>query len=279
MLNKEQRDFFLTYAYNAAVRAGAEVLDIYKHVDDFEVGVRNEKPITVADRSSHNLIKEYLDATRIPILSEEGRNLLYLERCGWDLFWLVDPLDGTREFIKGNGEFTINIALMCNNVPVLGVIYVPYTNKIYFCDKEVGSYCNEIIPENHSEYTIAEIYASARRLPIFEHASTPIRIAISRSHNTDETFAEIEKIRAVYPDCEVIEQGSSYKFCMLAEGAVDYYIRTSDTLEWDTAAGELILECAGGVTKPIGENAPERLSYNKAELQNPHFVCHSKFVK
>ncbi len=279
MLSPEQRDFFITYAYNAAVRAGAEVLNIYNNVDDLEVGLKNQKPITLADRKSHKLILEYLHPTRLPILSEEGRDLLYQERCGWDLFWLVDPLDGTLEFIKGNGEFTINIALVYNNKPVLGVIYVPYTRKMFFCDHQVGSFFNsEVTPSIEADYTIAEIYANAHKLPVFTEEHSPIRIAISRSHNTDETFAQIEKLKQLHPDCEIIEQGSSYKFCMLASGMVDYYVRTSNTMEWDTAAGELILTCAGGSTTPIGEGTPSCLEYNKADLQNPHFVCRSKFA-
>lgn len=276
MLNKEQRDFFLTYAYNAAVRAGAEVLNIYNHVEDLEIASKNEKPITIADRSSHTLIKEYLDATRIPILSEEGRDLLYLERCGWDLFWLIDPLDGTREFIKGNGEFTINIALMYNNRPVIGVIYVPYTHKMYFCDKEVGSFCSrDIIPSIDASFSIAEIYSTVQQLPLTNQKHEPILIAISRSHNTDETYKEVDKIKAQHPKCEVMEQGSSYKFCLLAEGYIDYYIRTTNTFEWDTAAGELILECAGGSTRAIGSCDSQTLSYNKEDLQNPYFICRS----
>lgn len=279
MLTKEQRDFLITYAYNAAIRAGAEVLYIYNHIDDPEITTAEDaKPITIADKRSHNVIKENLDPTRIPILSEEGRHLLYSERKGWDLFWLVDPLDGTREFLKGNGEFTINIALVYNNEPVLGVIYVPYTNLLYFCDKQVGSFKKSgVIPESNAAYNIAEVYSDVTKLPVADGVPELIKIAISRSHNTDQTYSEVDKIRAKHPNSIVIEQGSSYKFCMLAEGSVDYYVRTSDTLEWDTAAGELILACAGGETVAIDSDS-SKLSYNKEELLNPHFICRSRSV-
>ena len=127
MLNKEQTDFLLVNAYNAAIRAGARIIDIYTGDADFAVDIKSDHtPITIADRDAHELIKKYLSQTRVPLLSEEGRDLLYEERRNWDLFWMVDPLDGTKEFIKGNGEFTVNIALMYNNRPEIGVIYVPY---------------------------------------------------------------------------------------------------------------------------------------------------------
>ena len=140
MLNKEQIDYLLIHAYNAAIRAGARIIDIYRG-GDFTVDLKSDHtPITIADRDAHELIKKYLGKTRIPLLSEEGRDLLFEERRNWDLFWMVDPLDGTKEFIKGNGEFTVNIALMYNNEPVIGIIYVPYINKMYFALKGQGSY-------------------------------------------------------------------------------------------------------------------------------------------
>lgn len=141
MLNKEQTDFLLVNAYNAAVRAGARIIDIYTGDADYGVDLKSDHtPITIADRESHELIKNYLSQTRIPLLSEEGRDLLYEERRNWDLFWMVDPLDGTKEFLKGNGEFTVNIALMCDNEPYIGIIYVPYIRRIYFAQRGVGSY-------------------------------------------------------------------------------------------------------------------------------------------
>lgn len=278
MLSREQREYLLPKAYNAALRAGAQILDIYTQKSDYTIDIKSDNtPITKADRASHNLIKEYLGQTRIPMLSEEGREMLYEERKGWDLFWMVDPLDGTKEFIKGNGEFTVNIALMDDNRPAISIVYVPYLNKIYFCDRAQGVFLKEgATPYIAAEQSLTEIMDGAKRLPLATQVNNPIRIAVSRSHNTEETFKHIEAIRQAYPDAVVVEQGSSYKFCLLAEGILDYYVRTTFTYEWDTAAGELILEAAGGKTCSLHDN--KQFTYNKPSLLNPHFVCHSKFM-
>lgn len=265
-------------AYNAAVRAGAVILEIYHH-QDYHISLKNDlSPLTVADRRAHETIKEYLGSTRIPILSEEGREMLYDERKNWELFWIVDPLDGTKEFIKGNNEFTVNIALMSDNRPVAAVVYVPYIGRMFMASKGRGAFLKENVAAcADSQATYDQINEGTISLPRCFNCNTPLRIAISRSHNTPETFEHIAAIRRHYPDAEVVEQGSSYKFCMLAEGTVDYYVRTSNTYEWDTAAGELILEEAGGSTLSIADG--RRLSYNKAQLNNPDFVCRSKFCR
>lgn len=274
MLSEQIKRFLLPHTFNAAVRAGAAVMRIYEHRDDYDLSKYdgNFRSITAADRAAHEAIKRTLGQTRIPILSEDGREMHYEERCNWELFWLVDPLDGTREFIAGNNEFTINIALMENNVCAAAVIYVPYLHKIYFADRGFGSYVRDgIAPSADAAYTFDEIKRGARRLPLVaERRAHPV-IAISRSHNTPETFAHVEALRSRYPDAQVIEQGSSYKFCLLAEGRVDYYVRTTHTYEWDTAAGELILAEAGGRLEALADGAAFR--YNKRDLQNPWFVC------
>lgn len=278
MLTQEQIEFFLEKAYNAALRAGARILEIYNDGIDLEVNLKSDRtPITLADRNSHTLIKSYLGPTHIPLLSEEGRDLLYEERRGWDFFWMVDPLDGTKEFIKGNGEFTVNIALMYENSPQIGVTYVPYIHKIYFAVSGMGSYLKrDVAPDAASEQSYAAIFEGAERLPLTDKANEPLRIAVSRSHNTDETFEYISRIKCQHPTAVVIQQGSSYKFCMLAEGLVDVYVRTSPTCEWDTAAGEVILKEAGGRVEQL---AGGPLHYNKESLKNPHFICKSPFWK
>lgn len=265
-------------AYNAAVRAGAVILEIYKR-EDYHVSLKNDSsPLTIADRRAHEAIKEYLGSTRIPILSEEGREMLYDERKNWELFWLVDPLDGTKEFINGNNEFTVNIALMSDNEAVASVVYVPYIGRMFMAVKGGGAYVKEgVTATTDSEADFVSIGEGLVSLPTATKGNEPMRIAISRSHNTPETFTHIDAIRSCIPDVEVIEQGSSYKFCLLAEGAVDYYVRTSNTYEWDTAAGELILEEAGGSTVAMDSGA--HLAYNKAQLNNPHFVCRSKYCR
>ena len=273
MLSEQIKRFLLPHTFNAAVRAGAAVMRIYEHRDDYDLSKYdgNFRSITAA-RAAHEAIKRTLGQTRIPILSEDGREMHYEERCNWELFWLVDPLDGTREFIAGNNEFTINIALMENNVCAAAVIYVPYLHKIYFADRGFGSYVRDgVEPSADAAYTFDEIKQGARRLPLVAERHAHPLIAISRSHNTPETFAHVEALRRRYPDAQVIEQGSSYKFCLLAEGRVDYYVRTTHTYEWDTAAGELILAEAGGRLEALADGAAFR--YNKRDLQNPWFIC------
>ncbi|MDR2885321.1 MAG: 3'(2'),5'-bisphosphate nucleotidase CysQ [Rikenellaceae bacterium] len=277
-LTLEQRDFLLPKAYNAALRAGAMILDVYNGGDYGIEQKSDHTPITTADRLSHDLIKSYLGSTHIPLLSEEGREMVYEERRSWDLFWMVDPLDGTKEFIKGNGEFTVNIALMVDNVPAVGIIYVPYIGRIYVADRISGRSIRKegVAPDPAAEFTLEQILDGGVALPAVEGPNRPIRIAASRSHNTDQTKAHIAEIKRKHPNAAVIEQGSSYKFCLLAEGSVDYYPRMTHTYEWDTAAGELILELAGGATRALDDDSP--LGYNKESLLNPHFACRSKFM-
>ena len=272
-IDSDIRKYLLTEQFNAAVRAGAAIMKIYKSSTDYDVQLKSDNtPITIADRRAHETIKRALGQTRIPILSEEGRQMLYEERCNWELFWLVDPLDGTMEFIKGNNEFTVNIALMQNNICISAVIYVPYHNKMYIAERGHGAWVMEDVePKEEAQYTYKEIHAEIERLPLIANKHDNYRVAVSRSHQTSETHEHIASLRATHPNIEVVEQGSSYKFCLLADGSVDYYIRTTTTSEWDTAAGELILSEAGGTTCSYPEGAP--LFYNKKSLDNPWFVA------
>jgi 3'(2'), 5'-bisphosphate nucleotidase len=267
------REYLLEQQLNAAVKAGAEIMKIYKNSDDYDIALKSDHtPITIADRMAHNTIKVALGQTRIPILSEEGREMLYEERRNWELFWLVDPLDGTVEFIKGNNEFTVNIALMRNNICISAVVYVPYHNKMYIAERGYGSWIMyDVAPDENANYTYEQIHANILQLPLDTATHNNYRVAVSRSHQTEETHKHIELLRETHPDLEVIEQGSSYKFCLLAEGYVDYYIRTTTTSEWDTAAGELILAESGGSTASYPAGDP--LLYNKESLDNPWFVA------
>ncbi len=266
----------LPQCFNAAVKAGAEIMNIYKHKEDYDITLKSDHtPITIADRVAHNTIKEHLGPTRIPVLSEEGREMLYNERQNWELFLLVDPLDGTKEFIKGNNEFTVNIALLYNNECVASVLYVPYHCKMYVAVKEYGSFLiRDIIPQSEPTYRSEQIEKLMERLPLESARHEGFRVAVSRSHQTAETHERIEQLRTEHPDLEVVEQGSSYKFCLLAEGNIDYYVRTTNTYEWDTAAGELILAEAGGSTLSYPDGEP--LRYNKSDLRNPWFEAKSK---
>ncbi|MDR2891163.1 MAG: 3'(2'),5'-bisphosphate nucleotidase CysQ [Alistipes sp.] len=273
-LNEAQRNYLVPKACNAALRAGEAILGIYHKKEAYGVDLKSDRtPITEADRLAHAVIRDYLGQTHIPLLSEEGREMRFDERRDWDMFWLVDPLDGTREFIKGNNEFTVNIALVVDGRPVVGVVYVPWHNKIYFCEKGRGSFVKtDVAPDARAEMTYDEIFAGAVRLPL-TRPSGPVRVAVSRSHRNDDTMAEVARLRERFPDAEMVEQGSSYKFCLLAEGAIDYYPRTSNTYEWDTAAGEAILSETGGTTKSLPGSG--EFSYNKESLLNPWFVCRS----
>ena len=276
MITREQKEYLLPKAYNAAIRAGAAILDIYNSGGPIDVDIKSDRsPITVADRLAHSVIREYLGQTRIPLLSEEGREMLYAERKDWDLFWMVDPLDGTVEFIKGNNEFTVNIALMENNRSVASVVYVPYLGKMYLAWRGGGAFLKEgVAADSDAEYSYGQIVESMRRLPVESARHEPPRVAVSRSHKSPELAEYIEELRKSHPDLEVVEQGSSYKFCLLAEGAVDYYFRTTSTYEWDTAAGELILSEAGGETLSLPDYRP--LRYNKTDLVNPWFFCRAR---
>ncbi len=280
MINDKVRMYLLPPLFNAAVRAGAAIMNVYKNKEDYDISLKNDRtPITLADRVAHKTIREYLGPTRIPILSEEGREMLYDERRNWELYWLVDPLDGTVEFIKGNNEFTVNIALMENNVCMGAVIYVPYFEKIYVAGRDSGAYLKEhVAPDAAADYTYERIVAGWTPLPLVSEAHHDhLRVAVSRSHQTPETHEYIARLRATHPDLEVVEQGSSYKFCLLAEGRIDYYVRTTHTYEWDTAAGELILAEAGGSTRTLPDDGV--LRYNEADLRNPWFHCRSKYCK
>ena len=274
MITEQIREYLLSCAFNAAVRAGAEIMKVYNNSGDIDVMVKSDNtPLTIADRLAHNKIKEVLGGTRIPVLSEEGREMLFDERKNWDMFWLIDPLDGTIEFIKRNNEFTVNIALMADNVCIVGIVYVPYLGKLYFAERGCGAKLLEgIAPVADAYYTNEDIRAHAKSLPLHTDAHEKFRIAVSRSHQTTETAEYINKMRNIHPEIEVIEQGSSYKFCLLAEGLIDYYPRTTSTYEWDTAAAELILTESGGRVHSLPDYQP--LRYNKENLHNPWFECH-----
>lgn len=265
------RENLLPHCFNAAVKAGAAIMKIYKNRDDYDISLKSDHtPITMADRMAHNTIKDTLGPTRIPVLSEEGREMLYDERRNWELFLLVDPLDGTVEFIKGNNEFTVNIALLADNECVGSVLYVPYLEKMYVAAKGKGAYLiRNIAPSDNPQYEGKQIEAMLEKLPLEGSCHEGFRVALSRSHQTPETHQRVEELRAEHPDLEIVEQGSSYKFCLLAEGTVDYYVRTTHTYEWDTAAGELILSEAGGKTISYPDGKP--LEYNKEDLKNPWF--------
>ncbi|MFM9055711.1 MAG: 3'(2'),5'-bisphosphate nucleotidase CysQ [Bacteroidota bacterium] len=260
-------DHLLIEAVKAALIASNEIMDVYSKAFDVEQKADNS-PLTEADKRAHTAISRVLESTRIPILSEEGRHAPYEERSGWESLWIVDPLDGTKEFVRRNGEFTVNIALVSSHRPVFGVILAPVTGALYFGGSSMGSYrlyrkggfLTGEIPPSLTSY--------GERLPISE-ADRPFRIVASRSHMSTETQAFVQSQRTENPDLELVNSGSSLKICLIAEGSADIYPRFAPTMEWDTAAGHAIAEGAG---KTLIQPDGKPVLYNKADLLNPWFI-------
>lgn len=268
----ELRNLLLT-AINASIRAGKLIMEVYNS-NDFNVNLKSDKtPLTLADRKAHTEIANSLSKTRIPTLSEEGRNIVYEERKGWEYFWLVDPLDGTKEFIKRNGEFTVNIALIINGYPNIGVVYVPVLGDLYFALKPEGSFkVTSIEPTLTPNLKYEELLQSAAKLPI-TRKNDVLTVVGSRSHMNHETEEYIANLEKKHGKINLINQGSSRKLCMIAEGSADVYPRFSPTWEWDTAAGQAIVEGAGCTI--VSAETNQRLTYNKEDIKNPWFIVKS----
>ena len=241
----------LQYAINAALEAGKAIMEVY--AQPFEVYVKDDdSPVTQADLRASNIIKEMLKPTGLPFVSEED---LPEDRSTFNRYWLVDPLDGTAEFVNRNGEFTVNIALIDDKQPVLGVIYAPVIDKMWYA---VGT------------HRVCPLQTTTRT-----HAVRPYTVLVSRSHRTPEVDAYINKVlRPAHPDLVIDTQGSSLKFARLAEGSADVYVCYSKTKEWDTAAADAILRAAGGKVLRISDGLP--LEYSKTEYANPPFVAWAK---
>jgi 3'(2'), 5'-bisphosphate nucleotidase len=273
----------LYQAIEAALKAGQAILTIYE--TDFTVAHKSDQsPLTLADCESHRVIVERLQSTGFPILSEEGRQLPYRERQAWSTFWMLDPLDGTKEFIKRNGEFTVNIALITDGKPSMGVIYVPVADVLYFGTIENGAYkvanaagrLAALPVRAEATYPhIAELCVSAECLPL----PSPKRFTVvgSRSHSTPDVAAIVEKLKKQHGDVDLISAGSSLKICMVAEGRAQLYPRTGPTMEWDTAAGQAIAEAAGAEMVVFDSKEPMR--YNKENLLNPWFIVKNKGIE
>lgn len=238
-------------------RLSAEgVLQIYNNSRNINIETKEDgSPITVADNLSHTILTSNLSKSfpEIPIVSEEGKSETLTTKS--NLYWLIDPLDGTKEFINGNGEFTINVALIFNGYPLLGVVTVPVSDTIYIGGKEIGA--KKILNNNIETIQIKKI-----------KKNDPLKLIASRSHQNDATreFISILNIK------EVITFGSSLKFCKIADGEVDIYPRLAPTSEWDTAAAQAVLEGAGGIVVDLNG---KRLRYGKEEILNPSFIATS----
>ena len=237
-----------------ARQAGSAIMGIYN--GDFNVELKGDhSPLTCADKASHEVIVAGLQENfpEIPILSEEGQEIPFAQRTGWTRFWLVDPLDGTKEFIKRNGEFTVNIALVEGNKPIFGVVYVPAQDRLYCGVVGQGAFV-----QNGGDPTF----------PIQVRSEAPeagLTVVMSRSHPSPELEDFLKDIKVA----EALPVGSSLKLCVVAEGKADLYPRLGPTMEWDTAAGQAVVESAGG---KVVDLAGQPLRYNKENLLNKYFV-------
>lgn len=263
----QSKEVLLLAAINAALKGGQKILDVYNNEQTVVEIKSDNSPLTQADFKSNTAIMGELNKTGIPVLSEEGKKIPFEERSAWTMLWIVDPLDGTKEFIKRNGEFTVNIALVENGSPELGVIYVPVTGDLYFAANGIGSFKIACAPDASVE-NLHALIAEANKLPL--ENNRPFTIVGSRSHMTEETSAFIASIEKEQGQVQILSRGSSLKICMVAEGLADIYPRFAPTMEWDTAAGHAIAKFAGHEMYLHDQNKP--LVYNKADLLNPWFI-------
>jgi len=246
----------LPLALQASEAAAEKILEVY-HSGNFQAEAKGDNsPVTLADKQAHEVITGILQVSGLPVISEEGKTIPYEERKHWEHFWMVDPLDGTKEFLKRNGEFTVNIALIRQGVPVLGVVLVPVTGDIYFGAEGAGAFVKRM-----------QITSKlGHRLPI-DLQQPGLRVVASRSHMNDETRAFIQSLKQP----SLVSQGSSLKFMLLAENKADVYPRYAPTMEWDTAAAHAILHEVGMKVYHLGRGN-EELLYNKETLLNPYFL-------
>ena len=236
-----------------AEKAGKSIMEIYQR--DFQIEYKDDKsPLTEADTKSNEIICEALVKLypEIPMLSEENKEVPFEDRKDWEYYWCIDPIDGTKEFIKKNDEFTVNIALIHNDTPVLGVVYAPAIDKMYIAKKDEGAFLN------------------GERLPlkVNENKAQKLFVVASKSHLSDETQEFIDNLNA--KEIEQVSKGSSLKLCMVATGEADIYPRLAPTMEWDTAAADAIVRESGKMTYQFESNEP--VVYNKENLLNPWFV-------
>jgi 3'(2'), 5'-bisphosphate nucleotidase len=252
-----------------AFSAGDAILEIYREPDHGIEIKSDHTPITRADKAAHYIISQALANTPWPIISEEGLETPYAARKGWTTYWLVDPLDGTREFIKRNGEFTVNIALIHENYPLAGIVYAPVTGELYLGLTGMGAWkFNNPKAVDTTNWLDQSWMKSGKRLPL-PASERPFTVVASRSHLNRETQEFIDGLRDREPGLTVANRGSSLKTCLIAEGAADVYPRFGPTMEWDTGAAQAVAEAAG--IKVIQVKTGERIAYNKEDLLNPWF--------
>lgn len=257
---------YLYNAIEAAVHAGGIIMDIYENQIVAVETKSDNSPVTIADKKANAYIEKQLESTNIPVLSEEGEHAHYDIRQHWKQCWIVDPLDGTKQFIKRNGEFTVNIALVENGISLLGVIYIPATKSLYFAiTAEKKAFKIELDTHTITQSMLqnaVEIFAASE--------SDVVTLTSSHSSKNQEMLAVISTLETEGKEVQLIKAGSSLKFCLMAEGKASYYPRCAPTMEWDTAAGHAICNAVGLEVYSLETNKP--LKYNKENLLNPWFL-------
>ncbi|MCT4615857.1 MAG: 3'(2'),5'-bisphosphate nucleotidase CysQ [Marinifilaceae bacterium] len=266
-LDKRQ---FLEAAIEASLRAGEKIQEVYegRNRDEFELKL-DQSPLTVADKKANSVILKLLGQFDIPVLSEEGRHEPYEMRKDWDLCWIVDPLDGTKEFLKKNHEFTVNIALTKDGKPILGVIYVPIFKQLYFGCPEIGAYKAKHV--SIKKWDLEELIGRSQKIKSTADHPSVVHILASRSHMNGLTQQFVDKF-SKKNEIRFVSVGSSLKLCQVAEGRAHLYPRYAPTMEWDIAAGHAIVNAAGGHVY-IYNDPTRELTYNKEDLVNPWFLC------
>ncbi len=249
-------------AIESAIEAGKEILKVYNSDNLGIVEKSDRSPLTLADQKAHDVIIRRLSATNLPILSEEGKEIPNEKRKNWSTFWMVDPLDGTKEFIKKNGEFSVNIALIENGIPTFGIVYVPVHDKLFVGGKDVKPY----LIDNGNKKNLNKKNKPTTLIDL--KAKDHIRIVASRSHLNSETKTFLEQLQSP----QIVSMGSSLKFMAIIEGEADLYPRFAPTMEWDTAASHAILNALDYQIFQL--NTIKELIYNKENLLNPYFICY-----
>ena len=279
--NPHENERFLITSLLAAIEAGEAIQKIYH--TGFQVEYKaDHSPLTLADKTAHDIIVRHLMESGIPILSEEGKAMSFQERKTWETLWIVDPLDGTKEFVKRNGEFTVNIALVKKGTPIMGVVYAPDRDLLYFAIQDLGAYKiadPEIIRESQDgmeagRITLKDMLKNARKLPLLDQQERPYTIVGSRSHATPDLEKFVEDKRKAFGEVDFIPAGSSLKICLVAEGQAHIYPRLAPTMEWDTAAGHAVAIYSGA--RIYEYESGSTLTYNKENLLNPWFIVERK---
>jgi 3'(2'), 5'-bisphosphate nucleotidase len=265
MLSTQEKENLIDIAIKASIEAGNIIMKIYNNEIEVEYK-EDESPLTLADQQANTCIVNKLINTNIPIISEENKQLPYEERKNWTSCWIVDPLDGTKEFIKKNDEFTVNIALIENGKPTFGVIYAPALSELYFGDtNEMKAFKVKLDSLDTKKSLMSKKEIGPKK------NNDLIRVVGSRSHMNDDTTKFIEGLQNNSDKkIDIIAKGSSLKLCLVAEGVADYYPRFAPTMEWDIAAGHAICNAVG--IKVLKQNSKEELDYNKENLLNPYFL-------